>query len=162
VPPSPVSRNRLASVSMVSNMASSPYDLARMAADDAAAARRFPRPDFYQVLSWMHASMRPETYVEIGVHGGCSLRLAQPPTVAAGIDPAPLDDGPWPVETHLFRLTSAEFFARHDLWQVLGGKGWAFALVDGLHLFEQVLEDIHNLELSAACGAILALHDTIP
>src|SRR5215831_7657354 len=103
-----------------------------MAVHDAAAYRRFPGPDFYEALGWIHATLEPETYVEIGVLGGCSLAAAPPRTVAIGIDPAPFHD-----DSRIFRMTSSEFFARYDLRQVLGGKTVALALIDGLHLFEQ-------------------------
>jgi len=128
-----------------------------MAVHDAAARRRFPGPDFYEAMRWIHEALEPETYVEIGVLGGCSLAAMRPETVAVGIDPAPLQDDP-----RIFRLTSAEFFARHDLRQVLGGKAVAFALIDGLHLFEQAIEDLCNLERYAGPGTVIALHDTIP
>jgi len=134
-----------------------PYDLARMAVHDAAAYRRFPGPDFYETLGWIHEVLEPETYLEIGVHGGCSLAAVRPHTVAVGIDPAPLQD-----DSRIFRLTSAEFFAQHDLRQVLGGKVVVFALIDGLHLFEQALEDLCNLERYAGPNTVIALHDTIP
>ncbi len=133
-----------------------------MALHDADAAARFPGPDSYQVLGWIHEALKPETYLEVGVLGGCSLRLAQPPTVALGIDPAPLDDGPWCTDTQLFRLTSTEFFTQHDPRRLLGGKPVAFAFIDGRHLFDQVIEDLFHLERHMAPHGIVALHDTIP
>jgi hypothetical protein len=116
----------------------------------------------YQVLTWIHQFLKPSTYFEIGVESGASLRLAQPPTLAVGIDPVPLAEGPWFTETRIFRCTSTEFFGHHDLRTILGGKPVAFAFMDGLHLFDQVLEDLYNLERFMGRGAILALHDSIP
>jgi methyltransferase family protein len=116
----------------------------------------------YQVLTWVHQFLKPSTYVEIGIESGASLRLAQPPTVAVGIDSAPLTDGPWFTETRIFRCTSTEFFRHYDLRAILIGKPVAFAFVDGLHLFDQALEDFYNLERLTGPGAILALHDSIP
>jgi hypothetical protein len=143
-------------------MGSSPYDLAQMALHDAAAVDRFPGPDSYMVLGWIHEILAPETYVEIGVHGGISLRLARESTSAIGIDPAPLNAGPWPGRTHVFRLSSYQFFSCHDLYQLFDGSFAAFAFVDGLHQFEQVLTDLQNLERYAGPHTVIALHDTIP
>jgi hypothetical protein len=129
-----------------------------MALDDAAAARRFPGPDYREVLRWIHHELKPATYVEIGVGWGDSLRLAQPSTMAVGIDPSPQCTGPW----RIFPLTSQEFFVRYDLREALGGRPVSLALVDGLHSFEQALEDILRLERYCTSGSVIALHDTIP
>ena len=132
------------------------------AAHDAEALRRFPGPDYYEVLTWVHECFKPATYVEIGVYDGASLRLARPRTVSIGIDPQPVAAGPWPANARLFRLGSKDFFRRHNLKRKIGGKPLEFALIDGLHLFEQALQDFYNLERFAASCAIIALHDTIP
>jgi hypothetical protein len=138
------------------------FDLAQMAVHDRAASQAFGGPDFYQVLTWIHASLRPATYVEIGVHSGCSLAAVNVDTLALCIDPDPL------LKTHtlsgsrFFRLTSTDFFRNHDLRAELGGNPVDFALIDGLHLFEQVLEDFCNLERFMSDGGIIAIHDTVP
>ena len=133
-----------------------------MAAHDRAASHRFPGPDFRQVLRWIHEALRPAAYVEIGVGAGCSLAAVQPDTLAIGIDPDPGPQGCWPAGSRIFRLGSSEFFAMHDLRGRLGGKPLGLALIDGLHLFEQALEDLCNLERYIAPGGVIALHDTIP
>jgi hypothetical protein len=143
-------------------MASTPYDLALMAAHDLAASRAFPGPDFHQVLRWMHEDLRPATYVEIGIHAGCSLAAVQSQTLAIGIDPEPRQDGRWPRGCRIFPLASSEFFATQDLRQILGGKAVDFAFIDGCHLFEQVLEDLCNLERYIASTGVIAVHDTVP
>jgi len=132
-----------------------------MVADDLAAARALPGPDYYTVLEWIHAALRPITYVEIGVHSGKSLALARPDTFAIGIDPSP-QPGDSFADSRIIRLTSSGFFRRYDLRQLLGGKAVDFALVDGLHLFEQAIEDLCNLERYIAPGGMIAVHDTIP
>jgi hypothetical protein len=127
---------------------------------DSAAARRFPGPDYHEVLGWLHEALQPETYVEIGVMGGGSLRIARPSTTAVGIDPeAPGSGG---TRALIFSMTSGEFFARYDLREVLGGRNVDFALIDGLHRCEQALEDFLNLERYAGPDTVIALHDTIP
>jgi hypothetical protein len=113
-------------------------------------------------MAWLHEALRPTTYVEIGVHSGCSLAAVQPFTLAIGIDPDPHSDGCRPSGSRIVRLTSTEFFAKYDLCEILGGKAVDFALIDGLHLFEQALEDLCNLERYIAPGGVIAVHDTIP
>lgn len=133
-----------------------------MAAHDQAASRAFPGPDFHAVLRWIHEALNPAVYVEIGVLSGCSLALVQPLTLAIGIDPCPHEDGRWPAASRIFALTSNEFFSRHDLHHIVGDRGVDLALIDGLHLFEQVFEDLCHLERYMAPGGLIAVHDTIP
>ena len=106
--------------------------------------------------------LRPATYVEIGILAGCSLAAVRPETLAVGIDPEPQPDSRWPAGTRIFPLTSSQFFRKHDLRRMLGGKPVDFALIDGLHLFEQAFEDLCNLERYVAPAGVIALHDTIP
>jgi hypothetical protein len=143
-------------------MASSPYDLALMAAHDMQASRAFPGPDFREVLAWLHEDLRPATYVEIGIHSGCSLAAVGPGTLVVGIDPSPRFDAGWPQTGRIFPLTSTQFFAAHNLSRILGGKPVDFAFVDGLHRFEQTVEDLWNLERYLARNGVIAVHDTIP
>jgi hypothetical protein len=39
------------------------------------AATRFPGPNYYEVLQWLHQDLRPESYVEIG--GSAALELGR-------------------------------------------------------------------------------------
>ena len=133
-----------------------------MAAHDLAAARAFPGPDYREVLGWLHEDLHPATYVEIGIHSGCSLAAARPQTLAVGSDPEPRVEAGSPRTGRIFPLASSEFFALHDLGEILGGMAVDFAFIDGCHLFEQVLEDLWNLEGYAAPGGVIAIHDTIP
>lgn len=133
-----------------------------MAAHDAAAARAFPGPDFRQVLQWIHEIVKPAAYVEIGVHSGESLALIGPGTLAAGIDPAPKPGFACPEGARLYAMTSNEFFRRHDPARIFGGRPVDLALIDGLHLFEQALEDFCNLERHMSREGIVAVHDTVP
>src|SRR5262249_802618 len=133
-PSSPSTRRHRASVSIVIVMEPH-YDLALMARHDAAAARRFSGPDYLTLLSEIHRTLRPATYVEIGVMWGESLRLALPETRALGIDPHPRATDP-----RIYRMTSRAFFATHDPAAILGGP-IEFAFIDGRHLFEEALAD---------------------
>ena len=122
---------------------------------------RLPGPAFYNVLSWIHRILEPHNYVEIGVHKGVSLVQALRTTPCIGIDPEPSIEYELPTDTRIFKLTSDEFFARHDLTELLGGPV-ELAFIDGLHLFEQVLRDFVNLEQHAAANTVFLLHDCLP
>jgi Methyltransferase domain len=124
--------------------------------------RRFPGPDYYEVLQWIHETIQPLTYVEIGVFDGRSLCLALPVTLSIGIDPNPRIIRRLSAKTRLFRLTSNEFFSRYDLPSLIGTAHFSLAFVDGLHLFEQALMDFINLERWSGRGSLILFHDSIP
>lgn len=129
---------------------------------DAEAAERFPGPDYRQVLEWLHEAVKPQVYVEIGVHCGDSLRLASHAGIAVGVDPAAEIAQELPGHVHVFRMTSDEFFQQAILHRLCGAVPIGLAFIDGLHLFEQVMRDLHGLERYAGPGTVIALHDTIP
>jgi len=79
-------------------------------AHDGLARLRWPGPDYLAWLAHLHAIRRPPVYLEIGVATGRTLALAQPPTRAIGVDPAPMIDSEFTAETHLYRETSDRFF----------------------------------------------------
>jgi Methyltransferase domain len=122
--------------------------------------RRLPGPPYYKVLRWIHEALRPANYVEIGIRKGFSLAMALPGTPRIGIDPAPALAKELP-DTRTYVLTSDEFFARHDLGELVSGPV-ELAFIDGLHLFEQVLRDFINLERYAASDSVILLHDCLP
>jgi hypothetical protein len=130
--------------------------------DLARARKALPGPNYTTVLEWIHRTLRPATYVEIGVRCGDSLRIAAAETRAIGIDPAPAISAPLPATTRLFDVTSDDFFASHDLARVLGDDHFSLAFIDGLHLFEQALRDFINLEQFAGPHSVILLHDCIP
>jgi hypothetical protein len=125
-------------------------------------AMRFPGPDYYQVMQWLHEELRPESYVEIGVHDGHSLKLALPPTKVLGIDPCPIANHNWSTPTKILRMTSNELFAKHRVREFLDVDRFSLAFVDGLHHFEQAIDDIFNLEHDAGPDSVIAVHDTVP
>jgi hypothetical protein len=138
------------------------FDPRQTAMHNIVAAMRFAGPRYYEVLEWLHQELRPATYVEIGVFEGDSLRLATPPTRALGIDSSPQLKGAWRTETRLVCLTSSQFFARHTLKDFFGEDQFALAFIDGLHEFQQVIEDLSNLERFSGPDSLIAVHDTIP
>jgi hypothetical protein len=117
-------------------------------------------PSYLVLLDQIHERLRPRTYLEIGVNEGHSLCLARPGTRAVGIDPEPLLREP--SDAALFRLTSDDFFERHDLDAVLQGLPLDLAFVDGMHLFEFVLRDLINIGRYAVPTTTVLLHDCYP
>ena len=108
------------------------------------------------------AARGPETYVEIGVWRGHTLMLAMPPTIALGIDPFPEVDDCWRTPTRVLSMASAAFFAKYTLREFLGADRFSLAFLDGSHQFEEVVDDIFNLEHYAGPKSVIAVHDTIP
>ncbi len=128
---------------------------------------RLPGPGYYRALKWVHNFMKPANYVEIGVHRGVSLDQARRETPCIiGVDPTPdfipaIIKKPPAANAQIYELTSDEFFARYDLTELLGGP-LVLAFIDGLHLFEQVLQDFVNLEKHSDDRTVILLHDCIP
>lgn len=117
---------------------------------------------YVDLLDLLHESLRPRTYVEIGVGWGRSLALAHSETTSVGIDPRPKLRTVIPVRTRIFRLTSDEFFESHDLNALLDGLPVDLAFIDGMHLFEFALRDFIHLERAARPGSVIAIHDCSP
>jgi hypothetical protein len=119
-------------------------------------------PKHEVVMAAMHRILRPETYLEIGIEKGETLRAARCPTI--GIDPGyvieqeVIANKP---ECLLYRMTSDAFFERHDP-AVLLGRDIDFAFLDGMHEFEFLLRDFINVERSCHRRSVVALHDCIP
>ena len=115
---------------------------------------------YYGLLRRAHEVLQPRRYLEIGVHRGHSLALVQPETHAVGIDPEPMVTHPVN-NTVIVPSTSDEFFADPDLPGLLGGPV-DLAFVDGLHLFEQALRDVANVEHHSNPEGIILIHDCLP
>jgi Macrocin-O-methyltransferase (TylF)/Methyltransferase domain len=115
--------------------------------------------DYLSALSLLHQTLTPTSYVEIGCRLGRSLSLARCESVA--IDPDFEIRADLRAPTRLFRQTSDDFFAAHDLETLIGGK-LDLAFVDGMHRAEFVLRDILNLEKHAAHHSVIVLDDVLP
>jgi methyltransferase family protein len=118
--------------------------------------------DYLHILKRIHRHQCPGTYVEIGVETGLSLALADRNTSIIGIDPSPQLSHPAPEGARIFRETSDEFFAQHDLCKELGGRPVDLAFIDGMHLFEFVLRDFVNLEQYCVSTSTCLVHDCYP
>jgi len=112
---------------------------------------------YYDLLRAAHELVRPRRYVEIGVHTGISLALAGAGTQAIGVDPALPGSLEVDVDARLVPVTSDAFFADPALEGPVD-----LAFVDGLHLAEQALRDIANLERHLAPGGAVLVHDCLP
>ena len=119
--------------------------------------------DHEDLLFRLHRLLRPATYLEVGVNEGHSLRWALDGTVAVAVDPAldVLDLPPAPVGTTFLALPSDDAFAHPALATTLGSS-IDLAFVDGLHLVEQVLRDVANVEALSHPGTVLVLDDPLP
>jgi hypothetical protein len=124
--------------------------------------QRMPGQDFRAWLDWFHRTLRPTTYLEIGIAAGRSLALARPPTRAIGVDPVHRITEEFKAETHVVTATSDDFFARDALRPFLGGEPLALAFIDGDHVFEQALKDFINIERYCGPRSVVLLHDTMP
>lgn len=119
--------------------------------------------DYLGVLRNLHEFLAPDVYLEIGVEHGHSLAIARGKSI--GVDPAPAvtaaaaADKPW---LKLYRATSDAFFADRDRDATLEGGHLGLVMIDGLHLFEQVLRDFINVERWTTPASVIVVHDVIP
>ena len=128
------------------------------------------RPALHELMSLLHHTLEPRTYLEVGVFMGDSLKLAQCPAV--GIDPVPQVTQPLPITTQVVKATSDDFFAQtQPLERVFGsaaprridGERFAeFALIDGMHHAEFALRDFMNIERNSAPWSVIVFDDALP
>lgn len=126
------------------------------------AQQAFPGQPYLYWLHWLHEYLAPKNYVEIGVECGQSLQFAGPNTQAIGIDPLLQISYPLSPTTQLYELTSNDFFQQHPLTDELQGIPLELAFIDGLHTFEQALQDFMHLETHAHPNGVIAFHDIFP
>jgi len=122
---------------------------------------RLPGPPYYEILKWTHRILEPANYLEIGVHKGFSLQQAIPDTPTIAIDPEPDIEEELIADVTIYELTSDEFFARYDPADLFG-RPIELVFIDGLHLFEQVLRDLINVEPHSTTETVVLLHDCLP
>jgi hypothetical protein len=127
------------------------------------AALLMPGPSYRDVLRAIHAALRPETYLEIGVAAGATLALATSARIAVGVDPipAPLEHA-LPPGARVVHETSDAFFATRTPKDVFGARPVELAFIDGLHLFEAALRDFIQTERWCKAESTIVLHDCVP
>lgn len=118
--------------------------------------------DYYQALKAIHRTIKPRTYVEIGVRSGESFQYAYAGALCVGIDPAMIISFPMNASSRLFKMTSDDFFSKYLLTEVLDQQTVDLAFIDGMHLFEFALRDFVNLEKYCRTDSCILLHDTLP
>ena len=115
---------------------------------------------YLDFFAQMHARLQPETYLEIGVAAGKSLRLSSCRSV--GVDPGYAITVPLDGDVALVRTTSDEYFNRPDPLAPTGGKPFDLAFIDGLHLFEFALRDFINTERHCTEQSLIVFDDVLP
>ena len=148
------------------------------------------RPSLHALMSVLHRTLKPRTYLEVGVFMGDSLKLAR--RAAVGIDPAPQVTQRLPVTAHVVTTTGDDFFAQpRPLEQVFKHGGvptaaltqsprllprWLkgaprrrdgelfaeLALIDGMHHAEFALRDFINIERNSAPWSVIVFDDNLP
>ena len=124
--------------------------------------KQYSADNYYAVLEKMHAYLKPKTYVEIGVRHGESFALATTASHSVAIDPEPNIAMDLPSGAQIFKMTSDEFFNKHDLSTILNGQKLDLAFIDGMHLFEFALRDFLNLERFCNPNSVILVHDCYP
>jgi hypothetical protein len=117
---------------------------------------------YFDLIRRLHVTLRPRTYLEVGVHTGKSLELVGPETTIIGIDPTPAIRTRINDSARLFFETSDDFFAEHDVPALLGDRPIDMAFIDGMHLFEYALRDFRNIERSSGPDTMVMVHDCYP
>lgn len=131
---------------------------------DLVAKINFPGPRYGEHLLSLHRTLKPASYLEIGVFKGETLALAQSGTCATGVDPAPRPESVrnYDAPTRIHRMTSDAYFVAVIANEIYMPNTVDLAFIDGLHLFEQVLRDFINVETRCSSGSVIVLHDTLP
>ncbi|GGG90614.1 tetratricopeptide repeat protein [Silvibacterium dinghuense] len=121
---------------------------------------------YTRVLKRLHETLRPQTYLEIGVETGATLALAR--CASIGIDPrfqfSNMDVVRQIVakpSLMLYQMASDAFFDRWHPAELLGSP-IDFAFLDGMHHCEYLLRDFLNTERYCLPGSVIALHDCLP
>jgi hypothetical protein len=132
-------------------------------AQGALATLLMPGPSYRDVLRAIHAALRPQTYLEIGVAAGATLALATTASVAVGVDPMPAElEHALPPGARVVNETSDAFFAGHSTKEVFGARALDLVFIDGLHWFEAALRDFVNAERWCTGESTIVLHDCVP
>ena len=124
---------------------------------------QFSGMGYFDFLKLMNDNLQPKSYFEIGTQNGYSL--AQFSCDAVCVDPAfQISSNVWSSrkQTHLFQMTSDEFFRNSSFVSSLWPQGIDIAFLDGLHRFEALLKDFFNTEALCHSQSAIVLHDCLP
>jgi len=112
------------------------------------------------VLQALHRSLKPRTYLEIGVNLGLSLTLSRSRSI--GIDPAFAVTSELLCDVHLVRSTSDEFFARPEPLAHFDEPVIDLGFIDGMHLAEYAYRDFVNVERYCSPTSVVMFDDMLP
>lgn len=118
--------------------------------------------DYRDFLARLAAAINCQSYFEVGVNKGRSLREITAASV--GVDPKlrlEFDVAGNKPMVQLYQTTSDDFFARHNL-TALFGRAVDLAFLDGMHRFEYLLNDFINTEPHTHAASVILLHDCFP
>lgn len=113
---------------------------------------------YLDVLTAVHATLAPRSYLEIGIRRGDSLALARCPAIA--IDPCPHPDFQPGADVRLFRMSSDDFFELEADRALTDPVDLAF--IDGMHLFEYALRDFMQIERRCSPTSVIVIDDVFP
>lgn len=116
--------------------------------------------DYIGLLEALHREIAPKVYVEIGVESPARINMSS--NVAIGIAPHPSFTGMLNENVQMFDETSADFFLKNDLLRYTCGRPIDLALLDGVHLFENTLQDFMNVEKYSHPATVVCIHDVLP
>ncbi len=114
----------------------------------------------HQLLSGLHETLQPRTYLEVGVFTGLSLALSRCPSI--GVDPEFHVEKEICCDVQLVRTTSDDFFARENPLEHFHGQPVDLAFIDGMHLSEFALRDFINAERLMAPAGVVVFDDVLP
>ncbi len=119
-------------------------------------------PTYYHLLADRHATRKPLTYLEIGVHEGHSLGLVDSATRVVGVDPEPKIQGELGDNITIVSATSDDYFASEAGQRPFAGHPIEMAFIDGMHHVEFALRDFINIEARSAPDSVVLIHDCVP
>jgi hypothetical protein len=118
---------------------------------------------YQDVLSALSKKRSVQRYLEIGVCGGQTFAKISCETAIA-IDPYFLLNTNvmfGKKQAFFFQMESDSFFRTTDANRYLGGAP-DLVILDGMHVFEYLLRDFHNVEKICAKHTLIAIHDCLP
>lgn len=113
---------------------------------------------YLDVLKSIQEAIRPGSYLEIGVQSGKSLALASCPAI--GVDPDPHLKVQLGENARVVETTSDLFFEERA--QALLDTPPDLVFIDGMHLFENALNDFMHVERLATTTTLAILDDMFP
>jgi len=127
----------------------------------------FDGESYDDILARLHDVLNPQSYLEIGVCHGHTLRFSKCDTIA--VDPH-FDFNNIDIvkdfirnkkSLHLFQRTSDEFFEKYSPTDLFN-RPVDMAFLDGMHRAEYLLRDFINTEEHCRKNSVIIMHDCLP